>query len=554
MNRSREIGNGLQQQRYYSFACATTTLLLSVLPLLSRGQFQMEWAAEYAHAPNHIHTGLDMHVDPNGTVYLYGYSRSDAGVNTGVLLKNVAGEWVWTLELPTQNIYGTMCVDHSGNLLIATSSIAPSIGEHYRTMKISPNGVILWTVDLDGGVIPGGLDRPYAVAVGSDNAVFVSGWSEVVLYQHNAVTVKYDSLGNELWHVHYDHVQGGGTSEQGNALLTDDLGNVYVIGQTQDVSADVYFLFAIKYSSTGTLLWEYLHPGETFTDGRRAHWRPDGTIAIGGAYYVDGQGDLLCDVIDTTGVLQWSATYNALGGWQGTDWLNDIAVGGDGSVLLTGTQFNGSGIHDDYVTVKYSIAGELLWAQSYNGSTGHDGGYGITVDDQANVFVVGRSRQNSPSVLASIATVGYDPDGNLTWSGVYDEEGEGWYRPTWSNSVSRAVEGKLLVAGAQENSSIGGNGALVLLCYGMQASVADRAKGSFLMYPNPCDDSVNVNVPCAGQFTWTIYDTAGRPCRRGSATNCGLSSLILQDLAPGTYILKLDAADLNASQLLIIEP
>ena len=533
---------------------ALVLLVACFSSLKSTGQFQLEWAAEYVHAPNHIHTGLDMHVDPNGAVYLYGYSRSDAGVNTGILLKNVAGEWVWSLELPIQNIYGSMCVDHSGNLLISTSASAPSIGEHYRTMKVSPDGVILWTADFDGGVIPDGGDRPYAVAIGPDNSVFVTGWSEVVPFQHNAVTVKYDSLGNELWHVHYDHVQGDGTSEQGNAVLTDASGNVYVIGQTHDPSAEVYYLFALKYSESGTLQWEYLHPGGTFTDGRRAVWRPDGTIAIGGAYYVDGQGDLLCDVLDTAGTLQWSSTYDAPGDWQGTDWFRDIAIDGDGSVLLTGTQFNGSGIHDDYLTLKYNATGDLLWARSYNGSTGHDDGYGITVDDQGSVFVTGRSRQNSSSVLASIATMQYDAEGNLIWSGIYDEEGEGWYRPNWECSVSRAIDGKLVVAGAQENSGIGGTGALVLLSYGIQTSVTERTTNSFLVYPNPCNGSVNLNIPCTGQFAWIIYDPASRPCRRGNATNCGFSTLLLRNLTPGIYVLKIDALDYHVSQLLIIEP
>ncbi|MBK6831966.1 MAG: hypothetical protein IPG92_15090 [Flavobacteriales bacterium] len=387
--------------------------------------------AEYVHAPEQIHTGLDMHVDPDGTVYLYGYSRSDAGVNTGVLIKNIDGEGVWSLELPTQNIYGSMCVDHSGNILIATSASAPSIGEHYRTMKISPDGVILWTADFDGGVIPGGWDRPYAVAVDFDNAVFVTGWSEVVPFQHNVVTLKYDSLGNELWHVHYDHVQGDGTSEQGNDLLTDASGSVYVIGQTHDLSAEVYYLFALKYSSSGTLLWEYLHPGETFTDGRRAEWRPDGTIAIGGAYYVDGQGDLLCDVLDTTGALLWSATYNAPGDWQGTDWFRDIAVGQDGTVLLTGTQFNGSGVLDDYLTVKYSSTGEQLWARSYNGSTGHDDGYGVTVDEQGNII----RRQKQAELIFGAC---FDRHASIRCGGQPDVE---WLvRRGWRRMVSAELE------------------------------------------------------------------------------------------------------------------
>ncbi|HRH68482.1 MAG TPA: SBBP repeat-containing protein [Flavobacteriales bacterium] len=554
MNWWRDIINGVQHLPRCTFSHAAIILVLSAAPLLSLGQFQMEWTAEYVHAPEQIHTGLDMHVDPNGTVYLYGYSRSDAGVNTGVLLKNVEGEWVWSLELPVQNIYGSMSVDHSGNILIATSGSAPSIGEHYRTMKISPDGVVLWTADFDGGVIPGGWDRSYAIAVGPDNSVFVTGWSEVVPFQHNAVTLKYDSLGNELWYVYYDHVQGAGTSEQGNDLLIDASGNVYVIGQTHELSAEQYYLFALKYSSSGALLWEYLHPGETFTDGRRAEWRPDGTIAIGGAYYLDGQGDLLCDVLDTTGALQWSATYNAPGDWQGTDWFRDIAVGEDGTVLLTGTQFNGSGILDDYLTVKYSSTGELLWARSYNGSTGHDDGYGVAVDEQGNVFVAGRSSQNSSSVLASIATLQYDTEGNLTWSDVYNEEGAGWYRPNWRNSASREVEGKLLVAGAQENSGIGGTGALVLLCYGTNTSTEDRSTSSFGLFPNPARNLIHVDVPCSGMFDWTLLDPIGRVLMKGRAIPCGSMTIDFRDLASGSYLLHVDGTVIHASQKVMVVP
>ena len=60
---------------------------------------------------------------------------------------------------------------------------------------------------------------------------------------------------------------------------------------------------------------------------------------------------------------EWATKYN---GYIGNDYGNDIAVDEDENTYVTGvSEFSNLG---DYVTIKYSSKGTILWSQSYNGS------------------------------------------------------------------------------------------------------------------------------------------------------------------------------------------
>jgi hypothetical protein len=109
---------------------------------------------------------------------------------------------------------------------------------------------------------------------------------------------------------------------------------------------------------------------------------------------------------DGSGVL-WRAAYdNIIGSVQikGSDKINDVTVDSNDDVIVTGTVWNG--VNLDIYTVKYcgttgspscsgKIGGEVIWAQTFNGSAnGNDAGTVVSVDQVNNVYVGGYS-QNS---------------------------------------------------------------------------------------------------------------------------------------------------------------
>jgi hypothetical protein len=96
-----------------------------------------------------------------------------------------------------------------------------------------------------------------------------------------------------------------------------------------------------------------------------------------------------------------------------------MAMDDPGNVYVTGAS-RGSGVSDDYATVKYDSSGLKLWVRRYNGpGNGLDVASDITVDDYGNVYVTGTSR-NSGS-REDFVTVKYVQTG--LWRGDVNTDG-----------------------------------------------------------------------------------------------------------------------------------
>ncbi|MBF0443524.1 MAG: hypothetical protein HQK54_16575 [Oligoflexales bacterium] len=98
------------------------------------------------------------------------------------------------------------------------------------------------------------------------------------------------------------------------------------------------------------------------------------------------------------------------GGDKGLNMLTSIAVGGDGSVVVTGAgRLCDVGCKYDFMTAKYDASGNLLWRDLYDNGTGaEDWADEIRMDVWNNVYIVGHSYNGSNYDLLVIK---YAPDG-----------------------------------------------------------------------------------------------------------------------------------------------
>ena len=95
---------------------------------------------------------------------------------------------------------------------------------------------------------------------------------------------------------------------------------------------------------------------------------------------------------------------------------NALAVDPAGNVYVTGTTFNG--LNSDYLTVKYSPQGTILWRAVANGAgNGNDFAYAIALDAGGNVIVTGSSQASGYS---NYLTIKYDASGNEQWRASMD--------------------------------------------------------------------------------------------------------------------------------------
>ena len=270
-----------------------------------------------------------------------------------------------------------MATDASGNVYVTGYADNGTTGTDYVTIKYNNQGVKQWTATYDGA----GSGNDYANAICTDKAgnIYVTGTSDALVggfINDNAVTIKYNSNGDQLWVAVFDghsHANDGA-----RAIKTDNAGNVYITGNT------------------------------TFRDS--------------GAY---GNIDYLTVKYNTSGVQQWASTYNGTGpvGDQ-TDSANAIALDASGNVYVTGmSEGNVSGhgnLFEDYLTIKYDASGNQLWTARFNGAAKRiDEAYAIATDKQGNAYVTGLSTDDG----YEFATIKYNSSGIQQWVQTYQGAG-----------------------------------------------------------------------------------------------------------------------------------
>ncbi len=244
-----------------------------------------------------------------------GYSRgSGPGWDYATIKYSSAGVPLWTNRYNgpanSSDVPYALAVDHSGNVVVTGYSITSGANQDYATIEYSSTGVLLWTNHYNG---PGNsYDNAYAVAIGAEGNVYVTGRSFGSGSRSDYATLAYSPAGVPLWTNRYNGP--GNYADEAQALAVDNSSNVIVTG-TSDGGLGSYSDYAtIKYSSDGVPLW--------------------------------------------------TNRYNGPGNY--TDQARAVAVDSSNNVIVTGVSDGGvSGA--DYATIKYSSEGVPLWTNRYNG-------------------------------------------------------------------------------------------------------------------------------------------------------------------------------------------
>lgn len=169
-----------------------------------------------------------------------------------------------------------------------------------------------------------------------------------------------------------------------------------------------------------------------------------GNIYVGGATYSSATAsyDYLVLKYSSTGTLIWSRSYNGPG--NGYDVVAGIAVNASGSVIVTGaSKGTGNFANLDYATVLFNASGTQQWASRYNNIGLPDVPCGLALDASGNIFVAGGSANSITG--ADIFVVKYSPSG--TQSATYRHtvaSGNGWDKAT---ALAVDASGSVIVTG-----------------------------------------------------------------------------------------------------------
>lgn len=317
-------------------------------------------------------------------------------------------------------------VDADGNVIVTGRSHGGATGEDYATIKYDGvTGAPLWTAHYDGPV--SSKDRANAVAVDANGDIFVTGGSYGAIGRDDAefdfATVKYDGdTGAPLWVARYNGP--GFHVDEARAIAIDASGDVVITGYSYGGDATWSDFATIKYSgATGDQLWVSRYNGPATGDDlpRAVALDPFGDVVVTGETWTGrslmAPPDFATVKVDgATGAHLWTSLYNGPG--AGQDQARDIAVDGNGDVVITGASA-GTTQNDDTATIKYAGGlGTELWVARYTGPGGI-GAEALALDSSGNVVIGGTFRASATNL--DFGTLKLDGTSGVTlWAARYD--------------------------------------------------------------------------------------------------------------------------------------
>lgn len=360
----------------------SSLILLFVLSINTHGQ---TWLWGSRGGSNLTDEMNDVAADPNGYSYAVGYTNSQ-----------------WT----NYGILGYINQHSPLNEIILA--------------RYKPTGETVWVRGAGGA----DYDIGRSVATDPSGNAYITGSFRGDSIKFGAITLtnsgsgdmflaKYDTAGNVLW-----AVKGGGALyDEGMSVTTDTAGNVYVTGYFRSLTAtfngttitnggqNTYMDgFVTKYSPSGNLVWARRFGNSTDEMPQGIATDKTGNVYVTGYYespvfkfasdsfYNYGSPDVFVLKYDPTGTPLWARRA----GYNGTEKANDVTVDNYGNPVVTGffqspeiifgtDTLKGPGTN--MFVVKYSPAGNIIWARK--NTSGGGVGYGVACTFDNQILVTG---------------------------------------------------------------------------------------------------------------------------------------------------------------------
>ena len=409
-------------------------LVVIMAPALVLAQPDTAWVRRFdgtAHDYDYISSSA---VDRWGNVYVTGYS-TDAGADKDYLTikyrPNGDTAWARTYNGPGNglDIAHSVAVDHAGNVFVTGESRGSGTGLDLATIKYDSLGTQLWAARYNS---PGDTDdRAEAIALDQAGDCYVTGYSVTPGSSEDYLTVKYSPGGDTLWSRRYDG--GGNGNDEARAIVVDSAGNAYVTGTNY---AD-YYAATVKYNSSGTRVWASHRPGWA----RGIALGNSGEVYVAGAWNSPtGREDYLTIAYDTaTGDTAWVATFD--GSAHDNDDAEALAVGASGKIYVTGYSTRDTvNWNQDYLTIAYQPTGDTAWVRRVPGPYpgGADYAEAVALDSAENVYVGGYGVDSADN--NTLLAVSYSAAGAQRWLARYlSPSGGGGEWTTVNTSGSNVV-------------------------------------------------------------------------------------------------------------------
>ncbi len=348
------------------------------------------WQQSHNGNANGADYGVAVECDVNDNVYvagaitgLYGY------IHFGVLKYSASGSLIWSVfwqgASSLYDLPSCLRTDIFGNVYVAGGSLTINNLMDFSIVKVNPTGQVVWIAYYD---YSGNNDAATDVNVGVNGNVLVSGASASESNSWDYATIELNHIDGSIINTNRQSALGIGLDKP-MAMDRDNLGNIYITGYTENAGdKDIQ---TIKLNSSFELEWAAQFDGENLEDiGRSIGLDNSGNVYVTG-YTSKSQGgrDFITIKYDAYGNEVWARRNSAPNSLDIAEAVS-LKVGLNGHLYVTGSCQNNGNL--DFLTIDYSLEGDVKWKQYYSGEgVGNDVSSDITIDDKGNIFVTGMS-------------------------------------------------------------------------------------------------------------------------------------------------------------------
>ena len=347
----------------------------------------VEWQHTYSSAGFNRDQAIAVAVDDKCSIYVAGVLYSSATNFDWVILKygyDGTLAWTYTLNGTANNYDAPAAIKIKNSFVYVTGEVYDSVTQlNYATIQLNrTTGALNWKREYDFNSL---FDIAFAMDIsGTSTGIKVAGASQDNLTKWNYCSISYDSMG-----VANDTTRIVGTSnsfDRPMAARGDVFGNFYITGAASDSGAS-FNVRTAKIDSAGNLAWV-----ADFGSNGKDDEGNDIIVDDSGYIYVCGKSNSLTAIQQDVVLIKYSNNgteqyFRMFDSDSAADEAHKMCFDNYGNIVMTGT---GTRENADILTVAYNRAGDFLWQIFFNGDyDGEDKGTGIIADAYGNIFVTG---------------------------------------------------------------------------------------------------------------------------------------------------------------------
>lgn len=496
---------------------------------ISTSQFSQEWVVEYTGATTGSNRPIKSAIDCNGNLIVAGYSHA-INFDFVVIKYSPSGSIIWSNRYDgpgnSHDYVTDMAIDDSGNVYVCGKSWGGVTTKYdWATIKYAAkDGKAMWVRRFNWRTNLS--DEPFGINLDIDKNVYVVGMAAVNDLGKEMITAKYSQNGDSVWTIPYRF--NTIKNDWGYSICVDSSLNVYSLGYTwREGYLAGNDITIVKYDKVGSVIWTRNHPTNDGDYLRPILSKLDAAnnLVVVGNYSIQSY-DFVTIKYSAQGNLLWTRVFDQ----GGIDRANSLYVDDNCNILIAGYNYNQQFTWGgDYLILKYSPEGDTVLTTFINGQTEYsvDEAYDALMDRFGNIYVTGRSENTSyrPDFL----TLKLSPSGSIIWQVRYKDPPAPlpWINIAYCISLDSSYN--VYVAGIASGDT---TGPLVAIKYSQITGMSNNTRTIILElqidnFPNPFNPVTTLSyaIPQSAHVKITVYNSLGAKVRE----------LVNEELRAGKY-------------------